>query len=200
MSKYALIENNEIIRLYNDLPRNWRNISNFYSLETELEYLDSLGWKLVQRAVTPEYDNTTHYLSQPTYNIVDNQVIETIEVLDITTPTTEQLELKRSSDHDVAMRALRDRRNALLAATDKTQLSDIVKKNGPELTIEYENYRQSLRDLANTYDADPNFVNVDTAIFPTEPSIQPTESPSDPEIPIADPPVTENLPEDTGGV
>lgn len=170
MAKYAFVENNEIVGLYNDLPRNWRNISNFYALEGETEYLDSLGWKLVQRAVVGEYDPTTQQLMPATFSIVDGSVIETIEIQNILPQTNEELESIKSTNHIIAMRQLRERRNELLASTDKTQLSDIIKKNGPELTSLYEIYRQSLRDLANTYDADVNFTDISSAVFPEEPT------------------------------
>lgn len=206
MAKYALIENNEIIGLYNDLPKNWKNVSNFYALEGETEYLDSLGWKLIQRAVVGEYDPNTQQLMPATFSIVNGNVIENIEIQNILPPTNEELERIRASNHSIAMRQLRERRNELLTATDKTQLNDIIKKNGTTLTAEYETYRQALRDLANTYDNDPNFTDFNTAVFPTEPSapvvqiIPQTESTPEP-IPEPTPEApSETYSEETGGV
>ena len=39
MANFAYTENGEIVGVYDQLPENWKNISNFYTLSTEDSYL-----------------------------------------------------------------------------------------------------------------------------------------------------------------
>ena len=52
MTVYAHIENNEITGVYDTLPDNWRNISNFMGLAGETEFLYSLGWRTIVKDTT----------------------------------------------------------------------------------------------------------------------------------------------------
>lgn len=165
MAKYAFIENNEIIGLYNDLPKNWRNISNFYALESDPEYLSSLGWKLIQRSTVKHNPDTQS--AEITYSIVGDSVVESIIVTDLPPLTNEELIRIKKVKHDNAMSILRNKRDQLLIDSDVTQLLDITKKNGPTLTAAYETYRQQLRDLPNVYDNDENFIDESTVVYPT---------------------------------
>ena len=81
MTVYAHIENNEITGVYDLLPDNWRNISNFNALASETELLSQLGWRTIVRD-TPNYDPLTQRLGNPEYKIVDGVVYETVLVID----------------------------------------------------------------------------------------------------------------------
>lgn len=170
MTIYAHIENGTITGRYDTLPVNWRNISNFYTLESETEYLHSLGWRTIVKDTTP-FNETTHRLGEATYAIVDDEVIETIPQYELSPVVVDT-----SALHISAMVYLRQRRDQLLKDTDFSQLSDVVTLNGTEVTQAYIVYRQALRDLANTYENDSGFINVDNAIFPVLqlPSSEPT--------------------------
>lgn len=171
MARYAHIENNEITGVYDFLPENWRNISNFKALESETDYINSLGWRKIEKNA-PEYDPNTQYIGNPKYTLVDDKVVEDIEIFDIQVhiPTPEYVPpptIDNNSLHIMAMRSLREQRDQLLKETDFTQLVDVAKLNGVDVTTAYETYRQQLRDLPGQYENDDTFLDVSTVVFPT---------------------------------
>ena len=199
MANYAFVKNNTITALYDNLPTNWENVSNFYLLKDDVELLNSMGWKIVQK-LEPTYNPQTQYLGTTYHRIVDDQVIETQYVIDrplepeivVVEPTEQELLEAQIMQHNQAMRELRTTRDEMLATTDFTQLADVIEIYGPDLSLSYKQYRQALRDLPDTYELDLTFVNASTATYPTISDFitQPEETPS------------ETLPEtvDTGGV
>lgn len=173
MANYAHVENGSITGVYDLLPENWRNISNFYLFENDTETLTNLGWVTIQKA-SVSYNPDTQRLDSPTYALEDGNVIETMTVVDLPQQpiiefTEEEILARKTLAHDLAMTKLREMRDELLTATDFTQLADIIKLNGPELTTQYEVYRQELRDLPSLYDSDIDFDNAYTVVFPTKP-------------------------------
>ena len=42
MANWAYVENNTVIEVFDNLPKNWRNISNLDAAEGDLEFLKSL--------------------------------------------------------------------------------------------------------------------------------------------------------------
>ena len=187
MANYAFVENNVITGLYDNLPTNWQNVSNFYLLKDDIETLSSMGWKVVQK-VEPTYNSNTQYLGSVYHRLIDDQVIETFYVVDkpiepeiiSTEPTEQQLLEKKIMEHNQAMQELRAKRNELLANTDFTQLSDVIEMNGVTLSQAYKDYRQALRNLPNTYETDVEFVNSSTATYPvlSDFIVQPTPTES----------------------
>lgn len=84
MSGYAYIENNEIKEIHYVLPRNWRNVSNFYVLNND--ELRTLNWyPIVDSDVA--YDNTKQRIVDYTFKINDNQVDRIFILEDIPEPT-----------------------------------------------------------------------------------------------------------------
>lgn len=174
MTKYAHIENNTITGVYNSLPENWKNVSNLHLLDDPV-ILRSLGWRIVADA-TPSYNPSTQLLSNPIYTIQNDEVIESFIVDDIVneiTPTIEQtdeiLATIKANEHIRAMEDLRVVRNSLLVQTDYTQLADVIVMHGEQLAAAYVTYRQSLRDLANTYESNLDFTNTGNIDWPTKP-------------------------------
>lgn len=176
MATYAHIENGTITGIYDNLPDTWRNISNFFVLINDPDAFHSLGWRTIQK-VTPVYNEYTQRLGFASHEIVDDEVIETISVIDLPVPpappvlTEEEIAMMHIEQHNVAMNELRTKRDLLLAQTDYTQLADIVAKNGTELTTLYVEYRQSLRDLPSLYENDMTFLSETDAVYPALPSI-----------------------------
>lgn len=173
MANYAHIEDEKITGVYDLYPDNWRNISNFYLLANDSTTLRSLGWRTIVKT-TPTYNSDTQYVGNPIHTIIDDDVIETYEIVDIifseiVYQTEEELAAIKLAQHNSAMETLRSKRDQLLAETDFTQLSDIIKINGTELTQLYEEYRQALRDLPSSYESDSEFVNESTVTYPTYP-------------------------------
>ena len=178
MTVYAHIENNEITGVYDLLPDNWRNISNFSALTNDTAFLYSLGWRTIVKD-NPTYDSTYQRLGIPSYNLTGDDVVETIEIINLPRPETpvinneplteEQLLAQQLIQHNDAMYLLRIRRDQLLTETDFTQLQDVATVNGVELTEQYTTYRQALRDLPTSYEADPTFIDESSVIYPTKP-------------------------------
>jgi hypothetical protein len=173
MANYAHVENGKITGVYDLYPDNWRNVSNFYLLANEPEVIYNLGWRTIVKSV-PTYNSDTQRLGNPIHTIVNDEVHETLEVIDLPTveivyQTQEELLAIQLAQHNSAMETLRNKRDRLLAETDFTQLADVIKLNGIELTQLYEEYRQALRDLPNSYEIDSEFVNESTVTYPTKP-------------------------------
>lgn len=81
MANWAYIENNNIEGIYDNLPQNWRNISNFFTLETELDYLKTLGWYLIIKN-NPNYNQETHCLTNYRVVFENNCVKEVWDIVD----------------------------------------------------------------------------------------------------------------------
>lgn len=188
MANYATIENNLITGVYDFLPENWKNISNFYALKNESEYLRSLGWREVVK-IQPLYNPDTQRLGNPIFTVENDEVIETTEIIDLPKPqeTTQLTEAEILSQtqalHILAMDQLRTKRDKLLSNTDYTQLADVMSINGPELTTQFQTYRQLLRDLPALYENDLTFVSERDAVFPTVPTPPEVNEP----VPVTDP-------------
>ena len=185
MANYAHIENGMITGVYDLIPENWRNISNFYVLcnsVTDSDSLTELGWRTIQK---PEisYDPTTQKLADPTYIVEDDQVIEHRVVIEMFYPDTPQpdpytpsytdaeLFTIKSARHERAMRTLREKRDGLLTSTDFTQLADVMITNGEELTAQYQVYRQRLRDLPKEYEDNIDFDEGSVVSYPGRPGV-----------------------------
>tara|TARA_R110000868_G_scaffold194692_1_gene440323 strand:- start:812 stop:1369 length:558 start_codon:yes stop_codon:yes gene_type:complete len=183
MANYAHIEDNTVTGVYDLVPENWRNISNFYVLwKDEPETIRALGWRIVQKQ-EEDFNPETQRLADPTFSIVNDEVIQSRVAIDLpiyiapepveSTLTEAEIlarqEVERDQNHNRAVNELRIQRNLLLAQTDYTQLADIVALYGEALIAEYQTYRQLLRDLPTIYQDDPNFTSVNNIIFPTCP-------------------------------
>ena len=111
MANYAHVENNEIVGVYDNLPANWRNVSNFYALPENI--LETLGWyKLVKQI--PTFDSETQKLSDPVHYFDNGTAYETFNVVSKglpPTPSEEQVYLEQQrklNDQWILVRALRD--------------------------------------------------------------------------------------------
>lgn len=178
MANFAYVENNNIVELHDNLPTNWKNISNFFTLVDETEYLQSLGWYVVVKD-TREIDETQYYRGDPTYQFVDNQVVENIP--QIPHPPQQPYGAVKIGLHNTAMALLREKRDILLKESDFSQLSDVIAVNGPELTQAYVTYRQALRDMPNSYESNEDFIDASILEYPklqlTPPVVATTETP-----------------------
>ena len=173
MANYAHIENEQITGVYDLYPDNWRNISNFYLLANDTDSLYNLGWRTIIK-VEPTYNTDYQRLGNPSYVITDDEVYETIEVIDLPIvemvyQTEEELLAIKLAQHNSALETLRNKRDKLLADTDFTQLADVITINGSELNQLFVAYRQALRDLPNTYENDSEFINESSVTYPTYP-------------------------------
>lgn len=77
MANWAYTENNIIIELHDQLPLNWRHISNLRLQYDNLEYLRSQGWLPVRNV---SFDEQTHVVTGWQHNIVGDTVVATPEL------------------------------------------------------------------------------------------------------------------------
>lgn len=81
MAKFAYIVDGKIDSVYDFLPDNWQNFSNFYALENDEAFLKSLGWYKVTKIV-PEIDPERQHYGEVIRWIENDVVYETEEVID----------------------------------------------------------------------------------------------------------------------
>ena len=111
MANFAYVKDDAIVNVWDTLPINWENISNFYTLGdgNNTEYLKSLGWYPITYQA-PTYDPATQVLGHPTYTISGDTVIETLTVNDKPTPepipelTEEQIAAARANQWEIVRR------------------------------------------------------------------------------------------------
>lgn len=82
MANWAYVENGEVIEKYDILPDNWKNISNFFALKNDVEYLKNFNWFPITRPQY-EYDPTIQQLDNARYKFVGTEVIEEFDIVPI---------------------------------------------------------------------------------------------------------------------
>jgi hypothetical protein len=82
MAKFAYTENGNVKQVHDSLPTNWGRYSNFYLLENDIQFLNSIGWYKV-KTVTPSYDYDKQKLGAFKYTFEDNVIIQTNEVINL---------------------------------------------------------------------------------------------------------------------
>ena len=123
MANYAYVENDQIISVYDLLPNNWRNYSNFFALEGKWDYLKSIGWyKIVH--VIPEYNPETQKIDNPRQWFENDTVYERKEVIDLPPApvehqlTEDELEELRLLEIKQRWDLIRQERDTLMADFD----------------------------------------------------------------------------------
>ena len=86
MANWAYIENNQIKELLDELPKNWRNVSNLDALENNTPALKNLGWYPVQHN-NVDYDPVNQRLKSLDIRFDGNVVVETYVAEYISTDT-----------------------------------------------------------------------------------------------------------------
>lgn len=87
---FAYVEDDVIRQIASNLPQNWRNISNFNSLENDLEYLNTLGWQVVEK-ITPEHDPVTQQLTNWQYKLNNGKVTFEPDIEAVIPPAPEEI-------------------------------------------------------------------------------------------------------------
>ena len=160
MSKYAYVENGEVVKEYNVLPKSWKNISGFNLLEGDIDALIQHGWYRLSYA-PPVYDSNTSYISGYTYTVQSDIVTKFGVVSDYTPEEIEQIK-------DRFFTKLRRMRDQKLAECDWTMMVDVRAQQTAEWITAWETYRQELRDLPQTLAGTTDF-NIDNVVWPTIP-------------------------------
>jgi len=136
---YILVENNTVKGHPTSLPKNWKDVSNFYLLDQRK--LRQYGWFPVRVVTSSKSENDV--VTGQRFEITETEVIQYEEIRQ---KTQSELQDEINSKWD----NIRQERDTLLAETDWTQLADVVLKN----LDEWRKYRQELREI--TLQPDPN--------------------------------------------
>jgi hypothetical protein len=142
MQKYCYIENNEITLINQDLPVNWKNVSNFYLLPDSM--LKTYGWL----PLTVENENKPVFVSS-SYIIEENVVREVIVTRD---KTVEEIEEEAAKELEMQWYQIRNQRDELLKQSDLLVLIDKWENLTEERKEEIRVYRQALRDIPQGFE------------------------------------------------
>jgi hypothetical protein len=161
MANWAYIQNQVIIETLDELPKNWKNISNLDALENNTASLKSLGWYPIHHN-NVDYNPTTQKLKSLKIQFDGISVYETY--------TTEDLDTNiLYNDFSAELRTQRDK---LLQESDFMCLYDIINSKGQEWATDCATYRQTLRDLPDLYPNDGNVYTIVNVIWPTKPDMK----------------------------
>ncbi len=147
--KYARVENNKVVDHNRDLPKTWKNVSNFHLFDTD--FLKEYGWYPFRFVEAPDMNNSV--ISGSYFEINEDEVVE----YQTRRPKTEE---EIQEEIEQKWRGIRERRNRLLFECDWTQLSD--SPLGEDKREAWKMYRQELRDITN-------YASPDEVIWPIEP-------------------------------
>ena len=140
---YAHVKEDGSVDYLGSLPESWGNVSGLRLSDGDDVYLKTVGWlPIVETFVTPTYNQT-----------FDPDVI-TVEADRVTLvhrvrEMTSEEKTARDKSH---LRHLREKRNEQLMNSDWTQASDHSSPLANDKKVEWETYRQVLRDLPATTD------------------------------------------------
>jgi hypothetical protein len=161
MTKYAYAQDGNI-EIYSSLPESWKNVSGLHHLANDINALNELGWYQVIEDETA-YDMYTQARGNANYSFQDNNVIETIEIIDLS-PSDDSNDMIKN----LVMMEMRSMRNMYLQQCDWTQLSDAVETMSEEGMQAWKTYRRLLRELPELY-ANINLTSISQIIWPSKP-------------------------------
>jgi hypothetical protein len=146
MANWALVENNSVKQVYDNLPLSWKNISGLRTLENNLEVLQSLGWYPVTKQYQ-DFDTSRYSVDGYEHNFSNNIVIETYILKEKENNTEMLFEDKKV----IFLQKLREERNKLLQESDWSQFPDVQNLFDEQTKEKWLKYRQELRDLPEIY-------------------------------------------------
>ena len=168
---WAFVDNDNNFEIFAALPENWRNISNFSSLKSNKQRLQQLGWYEIVDDSTPITNSFLQYHDAPTYTL-DHRlgvVRKKCEIIFYSpAPSLDELFQAQRVSFFANLRQQRDR---LLSETDWTQLADLQKTTSESWKQQWQDYRQSLRDLPALYETDTysKVVDINQVLWPLKP-------------------------------
>lgn len=163
MSRYAYVENEQIVEVVNNLPASWKNYSNFNLMDSQ-SLLD-IGWYPVEEpSRSPIYYNSMFQRLEMEYVLGFNKVIASYKVV----------RWEHMTDDDVKreyMSAIRDRRNSKLSSCDWTILPDTTQAKGQTWASQWSSYRQQLRDFPSSFESLSvnDLPEIDDVVWPQAP-------------------------------
>ncbi|NBW15475.1 MAG: hypothetical protein EBR82_46550 [Caulobacteraceae bacterium] len=146
MAEWVVVEDNKITEYYDVLPTNWRHISGLNLSSNDEEFMKSLGWfKVITEG---NFNPNSQLLLGYNYRIQDGKVYKTPNARDF---TEEEIQQSIQGAKNAFFLDLRSTRNKLLQDSDYTQLNDVYQNMSEQERIEWQQYRQALRDLPSDY-------------------------------------------------
>lgn len=148
MQKYCYIENGEITLINQDLPKVWKNVSNFYLLPDEI--VKTYGWLplVVENENKPVFVNSS-------YIIEENVVREVIVTRD---KTEQEIEEEAARELEMGWYQVRSQRDEKLKQSDLFVLIDKWELLTEERKQEIRVYRQALRDVPQNFETPEDVV------------------------------------------
>lgn len=169
---WALVDSDGNITEHAELPENWQNISNFFALQDDHNYLAAMGWYLIEDTSSPITDDFTQYYGEPTYTVLQSKhLVEKNKPVLTKIPITPVDNF--SQQRHQFLQGLREQRDTLLKNSDWTQLWDLQRVKGEDWLTQWMVYRQALRDLPGVYMQPPFDTTIDTSeiVWPQEPRV-----------------------------
>jgi hypothetical protein len=159
MANFALVENDTITGIYDDLPQNWGRVSNLYLLSNETDHLKTLGWYKIRRQ-DPEYDPNVKMPGKLSYIFTGTEVIETNEILDRPpeppAKTAEQLAAEEQARIENQWSVVRRQRDQLMRDNDWRYLRYQRQQRTGTATADdlakVDAYMQALADITSQVD------------------------------------------------
>lgn len=145
MANWVYIEAGEIKEYRDTLPKSWKNISGLD--KASLSQLKTLGWLPVEDIpVTVDQDNFE--VDGIDYTIESDKVKQRVRVKPLPNPKKAERQENKKNEF---FKALRQERNRRLTECDWTQLADVQGLRNKSWRDGWNQYRQALRDLPQTY-------------------------------------------------
>ena len=103
MANYAYVKNNSIDSVYDFLPKNWQNISNF-NLLNDWTYYNYLGWQQIVKDI-PVYNPATQKIDFDKHVLIGGIVHEQYKVIDLPIPPISQPYIQSLDDIKAQVRS-----------------------------------------------------------------------------------------------
>ena len=169
MANWVYMNSDGVIEeFHDDIPDNWRNVSNFYVHKDDLETLQKFGWYSVKDITQPLTNSTTQKYGDAVYTFDsdNNIVIQNSPIITI----NHDSDILFNDARSYLMKTLREHRDYLLSKTDWTQLSDVQSLHTEDWQKNILSYRNALRNLPDLYEKEyPELTDISQINYPTPP-------------------------------
>lgn len=172
MAAWGYVSNEQVIEVYDVLPTNWRNISNFYLLQDQPEPLKALSWYLVVN-ITQPCDPLTETYGPVEYSFDAQQqvILQQAPVIPSPQPITQQQVFQHERQSFLSL--LQEQRQLRLQQCDWTRLDDVQSEHTPEWNNSWLEYRRQLRAIVDVYTQSPyeTITDIRQVTWPKEPNL-----------------------------
>jgi hypothetical protein len=151
---WAYVESNTVVEERSSLPKNWRNYSNFFALESDVEFLKGIGWYRLVDETVPVSNDFLEYHDAPVYDIQHDQGVVYMHRPLVQYQNPVSADQRLADARKSFLDNLRQERKIKLQESDWTQTLDLQSIKGEEWRQAWAQYRQALRDLPQLYEQD----------------------------------------------